>query len=137
MPDSLASHKFTMTYSCLYENLKIKEMKKIVLVLFVLFITITTNAQKKHEDAAKAAIEEVKTVIEITDEQAKELYALELQKNLDIAKVQKEHRGDKKTIQAEMKTIKSAAYQATKKIIGSKKMNTLSAYKKAKRNKSK
>lgn len=112
-------------------------MKKIGLVLFVLFISLTTNAQTKQEDAAKAAIEEVKTVIDITDEQAKELYALELQKNVDIAAVQKKYRGDKKTIQAEMKTIKSAAYQATKKIIGNDKMNTLSAYKKAKRNKNK
>ena len=112
-------------------------MKKFGLLLFVLGITLTTNAQKKYEDVAKATIEEVKTVISITDAQAKQLYKIELQKEIDIAAIKKENKGDKKTIQAEMKVVKSASYQASKKIIGKKKMDKLSAYKKAQRNKSK
>tara|TARA_B100000809_G_scaffold54621_1_gene50289 strand:+ start:28846 stop:29184 length:339 start_codon:yes stop_codon:yes gene_type:complete len=112
-------------------------MKKIGLLLVVLCMTLTVNAQKKYEDAAKATIEEIKTAISITDAQASDLYELELQKNIDIADIKKENKGDKKTIQAEMKIVKSAAYQAAKKIIGKEKMEELSAYKKAQRNKSK
>ena len=110
-------------------------MKKLGLLIIVLLFTITTNAQKKYEAAAKATIEEAKTVISITDVQAKELYELELQKNIDIAAIKKENKGDKTTIQAEMKIVKSASYQASKKILGKGKMEKLSAYKKAQRNK--
>ena len=110
-----------------------KEIKKIGLLLLVLCSTITANAQKKYKESTKAIIEEVKTVISITDEQAKQLYDLELEKYKSISDVRTKYKDEKQKKQAGAKLIYAANEQAYLKVIGKDKLDTLRAYKKEKK----
>ncbi|PQJ72629.1 hypothetical protein [Polaribacter butkevichii] len=110
-------------------------MKKVVLLVFIVLISLSTYSQKRFETAAKTTVEKMQKVISISEAEAEAIYKVELNSNKKRAEVRKENAGNKTEIQALMKEINQDKFQEIRKIIGKKKFQEWSSFLKEERSK--
>jgi hypothetical protein len=110
-------------------------MKKIIVVLFLMVISVSTYSQKRFETEAKATVETMKTVISITSEEEVAIYNLELKSNLKRGEIRKNNAGNQSQIRTEMKVLDKEKRQDMMKILGKSKMAEWSNYLKEQREK--
>ena len=109
--------------------------KSLGLLIMILFVSLSASAQAKFENAAKAVVDEMVKEIAITEEQQKQIYEVELAKNIAIGEIRSKHAGDQETIKEKVKEENIKSFSLNKAILGNKKSRDWSEYKKAQRNK--
>ncbi len=110
-------------------------MKKLLVIVVLMFATVTATAQKRFEEAAKATVAEMAGVIKLSPEQSDKIYELQLKSNKKISEIREQYKGDKEKIKEEVLLVNKEGYAATKEIIGASDLKTWSEYKKEQRNK--
>jgi hypothetical protein len=104
-------------------------MKKVLIFVFVIFLSTSMSAQTKSEEQATKFTKEMKQVLALNEVETKQVYALQLEKITLI----KENRDIKGT--PEFKAIMRPASKKIAKILGKDRMNSWRAHLEAKKQK--
>lgn len=87
-------------------------MKKFTVLLLVFLASISINAQEKFETAAKATAAKMNEIVTLTEAQQKQIYEIELDKNIKKAEIQKEIEGNQEVIKEKVTKVNKEAYAA-------------------------
>jgi hypothetical protein len=105
-------------------------MKKFTVLLLVFLASISINAQEKFETAAKATAAKMNEIVTLTEAQQKQIYEIELDKNIKKAEIQKEIEGNQEVIKEKVTKVNKEAYAAEREVIGAEKMKIWGDYRK-------
>ena len=110
-------------------------MKKLLVFVFAMFVSMNVTAQNRFEKAAKETVTTMNEVVSLTEEQQKQIYDIELNVNTQKAAVRQENSGNSAVIQEKTKEINSDSNTKTEAILGTEKFKTWVANRKAQKNK--
>lgn len=107
--------------------------KSLGLLIMILFVSLSTSAQAKFENAAKEVVDEMVKELSITEDQQKQVYEAELAKNIAIGEIRVKHAGDQETIKQKVTEENIKTNKIKTEILGERKMKEWRVYSKAKR----
>ena len=113
-------------------------MKKFTVLLFVMFASLTIQAQvsqEKQEAAAKALVDKMDKVISLSDDEKTQIYDLEMKRINDKAQVNKDNAGDKEAINEQKKELDKKWRVTVSKLITPARMKIWSDYQKEQKEK--
>ena len=110
-------------------------MKKIKVLLLVMFASLSVNAQdtnanEKFEAEATKWVAEMNSVLTLSESEQKEIYAIDLNKRIKMDAVRKENAGDQPMIKEKVTELNKEAYAAMRKVVGADRMKIWSDYRK-------
>ncbi|MBJ7880522.1 hypothetical protein [Gelidibacter salicanalis] len=112
-------------------------MKKLVLAVCVMFISVSMFAQNRFEKGATKTVAEMTEVMSLTEKEAADIYKIELASNMERADVRKESEGKQDVISAKMKELNQKNFLSIRIIVGEARLNKWFAHLQAEREKSK
>ena len=105
-------------------------MKKFAVLLIMIFVSLGINAQDKFETEAEKWVAEMNEVITLSEAQQKQIYDIELNKNIKKAEIRKENAGNQQVIKEKVTELNKEAYAAMREVVGAEKMKMWSEYRK-------
>ena len=105
-------------------------MKKFAVLLIMIFVSLGINAQDKFETEAEKWVAEMNEVITLSEAQQKQIYDIELNKNIKKAEIRKENAGNQPVIKEKVTALNKEAYAAMREVVGAEKMKMWSEYRK-------
>jgi len=113
-------------------------MKKFTVLLFVMFASLTIQAQasqEKQEAAAKALVDKMDKVVTLSEDEKTQIYDLEMKRIQDKTQVNKDNAGDQEAIATQKKELDKKWRATVSKLITPARMKMWSDYQKEQREK--
>ncbi|NVJ89918.1 MAG: hypothetical protein HWD82_10845 [Flavobacteriaceae bacterium] len=108
-----------------------KNLKSLLFVSF-LFIAFSVQAQKKLEKKAEKITSEITKVLNLTDEESKIIYQIQLERFLQAKKIRSQYTNNEALRKEELKKHGNQVYNKMKNALGKERLKKWSKYKSTK-----
>ena len=106
-------------------------MRKLYILLLLFLFSFSVFSQDGIQERAKKLSDEMTMVLSLDDETSEKIYHIQLKRFIDAQRIRKEHQGNKKQMQAELRKLQNRLWGKLKAVLGDEKMKSWSMHKKS------
>ena len=106
-------------------------MRKLYILFFSLFFSLSVYSQDGLTDRAKKISDEMTMVLSLDEETSQKIYHIQLKRFIDAQKIRTTYKADKLMMRAELRKLQNRLWGKLNAVLGEDKMKSWSAYKKS------
>lgn len=106
-------------------------MGKLYILFFSIFFTFSVYSQNSLQERAKKISDEMTMVLSLDEQTSERVYHIQLKRFIDAQRIRKDHQGNKRQMQAELKKLQNRLWGRLKGVLGDEKMKSWSMHKKS------
>ena len=106
-------------------------MRKLYILLLLFLFTFSVFSQDGLQERAKKLSDEMTVVLSLDKETSERIYHIQLKRFIDAQRIRKDHQGNKRQMQAELKKLQNRLWGRLKGVLGDEKMKSWSMHKKS------
>ena len=106
-------------------------MRKLYILLLLFLFSFSVFSQDGLQERAKKLSDEMTVVLSLDKETSEKIYHIQLKRFIDAQRIRKDHQGNKRQMQAELKKLQNRLWGRLKGVFGDEKMKSWSMHKKS------